>query len=157
APSSSTSTEVTAAAGGPSWQRISISVTPWAQPENRASTEPSRQLRTQPVRASADAVSWVQKRKLTPCTRPAMRTRTVRVWPSSLMRASIMWFRSIPERQPVLARIGSAGQHAAGGVDAHDLGAAPGHAPHAQAMAELPQACDHRLRHRLLDQHRVAV
>jgi hypothetical protein len=46
-------------------------------PENRASTEPSRQLRTQPESDSLDASLTVQARYATPWTRPVILTLTV--------------------------------------------------------------------------------
>nr|ACG42554.1 hypothetical protein [Zea mays] len=45
-------------------------------PERRASTLPSRRLRTQPARPSDSAVDAVQSRNPTPVTRPFTTTRT---------------------------------------------------------------------------------
>uniref|UniRef100_A0A8R7V119 Uncharacterized protein n=1 Tax=Triticum urartu TaxID=4572 RepID=A0A8R7V119_TRIUA len=71
------STAVTAAAGGPTGRRReTISSTLAGSPDRRASTVPSWRLRTQPASPSARAVSTVQSRKKTPCTRPFTTTRT---------------------------------------------------------------------------------
>ena len=57
-------------------RRDTISSTLSGSPERSTSTVPSRRLRTQPASPSARAVSTVQSRKKTPCTRPFTTTRT---------------------------------------------------------------------------------
>ncbi|BAS97140.1 Os06g0264650 [Oryza sativa Japonica Group] len=70
-------TAVTAEAGEPTGRwRETISSTLAGSPERRASTVPSRRLRTHPARPRDSAVSAVQSRNPTPCTRPFTTTRT---------------------------------------------------------------------------------
>jgi len=57
-------------------RRDTISSTLSGSPERSTSTVPSRRLRTQPASPSERAVSTVQSRKKTPCTRPFTTTRT---------------------------------------------------------------------------------
>ncbi|PWZ07480.1 hypothetical protein Zm00014a_034788 [Zea mays] len=73
-------TAVTTAAGGPTGiRRDTISSTLSGSPESSASTVPSRRLRTHPASPRERAISTVQSRKKTPCTRPFTTTRTALV------------------------------------------------------------------------------
>jgi hypothetical protein len=73
--SGSTSSPETEALPGPARQKSTSADTASRGPSNTASTDPSPQLRTQPLTPRRSASRRVLSRKNTPCTRPVARTR----------------------------------------------------------------------------------